>query len=77
MPPSRSCTNLIWKESESDDDSHGTNILYLENPVEGSLFVEHIEPVIRGEPDEAVGEDVPVPDPDPGNLKHDVDSEGS
>ena len=42
-------------------------MIYLENPVEGSLLVEHIEPVVRGEPDEAVGEDVPVPDPDPGD----------
>ena len=42
-------------------------VIYLENPVEGSLLVEDIEPVVRGEPDEAVGEDVPVPDPDPGD----------
>ena len=50
--------------------------IYLENPVEGSLFVEHIEPVVRGESDEAVGENVPVPDSDPGDLKHDGESGG-
>ena len=44
-----------------------TAVIYLENPVEGSLLVEHIEPVVCGEPDQAVGEDVPVPDPDPGD----------
>ena len=40
----------------------------LQNPVEGSLPVENIEPVVCGESDEPIGEDVPVSDSDPGDL---------
>ena len=41
----------------------------LQNPVEGSLPVENIEPVVCGESDEPIGEDVPVSDSDPGDLR--------
>ena len=44
----------------------------LQNPVEGSLPVENIEPVVCGESDEAVGEDVPVSDSDPGDLREEM-----
>merc|ERR1711953_1024036 len=43
--------------------------LYLKNPVEGSLPIENIEPVVCGESDEPIGEDMPVSDSDPGDQR--------
>lgn len=44
----------------------------LQNPVEGSLPVENIEPVVCGESDEPIGEDMPVSDSDPGDLTEEM-----
>ena len=41
---------------------------YLEYPVVGAVCVEDVEPVISGESDQAVGEDVPVADTHPRHL---------
>ena len=46
----------------------------LQNPVEGSLPVENIEPVVCGESDEPIGEDMPVSDSDPGDLMQEIRS---
>ena len=42
--------------------------LYLEDPVEGALLVEDLEPAVAGEGEEAIGEDVPVTPPHPRDL---------
>ena len=41
----------------------------LQYPVEGSLSVENIEPVVSGEPHQAIGQDVPVSYSHPGDLR--------
>ena len=51
---------------------HNQLVANLKNPVEGSLPVENIEPVVRGEPDEPIGEDMPVSDSDPGDLTEEM-----
>ena len=54
-------------------------LLYLdagdaEAPLAGVLAVQHAEPVVRGEGDEAVGEDAVVRQPDPGDLGRNIAS---
>ena len=51
---------------------HNQLVANLKNPVEGSLPIENIEPVVRGEPDEPIGEDMPVSDSDPGDLTEEM-----
>ena len=59
---------------------HTTSVhLYLdagdaEAPLAGVLAVQHAEPVVRREGDEAVGEDAVVRQPDPGDLGRNIAS---
>ena len=59
---------LHWTIIQSLDSCKIPIRAHLKNPVEGSLPVENIEPVVCGESDEPIGEDVPVSDSDPGDL---------
>lgn len=44
------------------------DVLDLQDPVVGALFVEHLEPGVRGVRHHAVGQDVPVAQPHPRYL---------